>query len=110
MKDLAKGRSVELDPRWLGRSIPEKHWHFHRQLLDRYGVVLGPGEFSEMLRDIKDGRALLVEQRTKRIAIYSVRIQRQYERVFVLSDGKQVLTAWPPERRLNEKRRQLSDK
>ena len=59
-------KPTAFDPRWQGRSIPERHWHFHRQLLARYGIVLGPGEFSEMLRDIKDGRALLIEPRTQR--------------------------------------------
>ena len=63
-----------------------------------------------MLRDIKSGRAVVVERRTRNTAIYSVRIHRQYERVFILSDGKQMLTAWPPEKRLNDKRRQLEEK
>lgn len=50
----------DFDPRWLGRSIPERHWHFHRRLLERYGIILAPGEFGEMIKDIKSGRAPLV--------------------------------------------------
>lgn len=97
------------DPRWDGRSIPQKHWHFHRQLLARYGIVLAPGEFSQMLRDIKQGRAQLIEMRTRKMGVYSVRLQTQFERIFVLSDGKNVFTAWPPSKRLNEIRRRIND-
>ena len=96
-------RPLELDQRWEGMSIPESSWHFHRQLLGRYGVVLDPGEYSQMIRDIKSGRAPVVEQRTRRTAIHMTRLHKQFEWILVLSDGKQLLTAWPPERRLMEK-------
>jgi hypothetical protein len=99
------------DPRWYGRSIPERHWHFHRQLLARYGIILAPGEFSKMLRDIRGGRALLIERRTRKTAIYSVKISREIEpneRIYVLSNGKDVFTAWPPKKRLNEIRRRMN--
>lgn len=99
-----------LNPRWLGASIPEKHWHFHRQLLIRYGIVLGPGEFSDMVRDIKTGYAKVIEKRSKRVSIYSVKIDRLGERIYVLSDGKHIITAWPPEKRLNEKRRRMRER
>ena len=95
------------DLRWLGASIPRSHWHFHQQLFRRYQMVLGPGEYSEMVRDIRSGIAVLIEKRKGRTAIYSVKIHAQYERIFVLSDGRQVLTAWPPEKRLNDIRRAL---
>ncbi len=72
---------IDFDPRWDGRSIPQKLWHFHRQLLARYGIILAPGEFSQMLRNIKRGRAQLVEMRTRRMGIYSVKLQTQNERV-----------------------------
>ena len=93
---------IEFDPRWDGRSIPQKHWHFHRQLLARYGIVLAPGEFSDILREIRSGRAQLIEKKPGKQAIYSVRITRLYERVYILSDGKNLFTAWPPSKRLNE--------
>jgi hypothetical protein len=98
------------NPQWLGASIPKKHWHFHRQLLIRYGIVLGPGEFSDMVRDIKTGYAKAIEKRSKKLYIYSVKIDRVGERVYVLSDGKRLITAWPPERRLNEKRRRIAER
>ncbi len=94
-------KTIEYDPRWDGRSIPEYHWHFHRQLLKRYGIVLGPGEFSEILRDIKTGHAQLIEKRSGKRFIYSVRILRLYERIYVLSDGKHIFTAFAAERRLD---------
>ncbi|MDF3154049.1 hypothetical protein P3C58_18890 [Mesorhizobium sp. XAP10] len=47
------------------------------------------------------------EKRSKKVSIYSVKIDRVGERVYVLSDGKRLITAWPLERRLNEKRRQM---
>jgi hypothetical protein len=97
------------NPRWYGASIPQKHWHFHRQLLIRYGIVLAPGEFSDMLHDIRHGYAKLIEKRSKSRGIYSVRIPRLYERIYVLSDGKDIFTAWPPKKSLNEKRRRLRD-
>jgi hypothetical protein len=67
-------KTIVFDPRWDGRAIPERHWHFHRQLLARYGIVLAPGEFSVMVRDIKSGHAQLIEKRSGKRAIYSVRI------------------------------------
>ncbi|MER8691901.1 hypothetical protein NKI77_18195 [Mesorhizobium opportunistum] len=95
------------NPLWLGASIPKRHWHFHRQLWRRYGIVLQPGEFSDMVRDIKNGYAKAIEKRSKKVSIYSVKIDRVGERVYVLSDGKHIITAWPPEKRLNEKRRRM---
>ena len=99
---------MNFDPRWDGRSIPQKHWHFYRQLLARYDIVLAPGEFSDILRDIKNGHAQLIEKRQGKQAIYSVRITRVYERIYILSDGKNVITAWPPSKRLNERRRKMN--
>lgn len=95
--------------RWNGRSIQQKHWHFHRQLLKRYGLVLAPGEFAQMIRDIRNGHAQLIEMRTRRTGIYSVRLSQHFERIYVLSDGKDVFTAWPPSRRLNEIRRRMNE-
>jgi|GEM_PF-4465943 len=96
------------DSRWDGASIPDKHWHFHRRLHERYGIVLLPGEFAQIVKDLKQGRALLIEWQSKKDAVYSVRLATQFERIYVLSDGKQVFTAWPPSKRLNGIRRALS--
>ena len=93
------------NPRWNGARIPKKDWHFHRQLLRRYGIVLAPGEFSEIVRDIRNGYAKQIEKRGNKLGIYSTRISRLHEQIFVLSDGKNLISAWPPEKRLNELRR-----
>ena len=97
----------DLDPRWHGASIPADHWHFHRQLLSRYGIVLAPGEFSQMRNQIRDGSALLISKRRGRTAIYSVRLQTCHERIYVLGDRARIVTAWPPSAKLNEQRRAL---
>jgi len=95
-----------LDPRWVGAVIEQGQWHFHRQLLSRYGIVLAPGEFSMIVKALESGEALLIERRGKQ-AIYSVRIPRLWERVYVLAAGPRLITAWPPTRRLNAIRRAL---
>lgn len=97
------------DARWLGKSIPERHWHFHRRLLERYGIVLAPGEYSEMLKDIRSGRAPLVQRRSAKSAVYLVRNRRLYERFFVLITNGEVRTALPPSKALKRLRRQLPE-
>jgi hypothetical protein len=94
------------DPRWNGMSIPKRHWHFHRQLLSRYGIVLAPGEFSRMLKEIRAGRMLPVERISATKAVYSIRISRLGERFYVLVDDGQIITALPPSKRLNKLRRE----
>lgn len=98
-------KGSRFNPRWQGARIPRRHWHFHRQLLERYGIVLEPGEFNEIVREVKSGHAKLIEHRGAGKVIYSVRINRVYERVYILCRGLQIITAWPPEKRLNDIRR-----
>lgn len=98
---------VVLDPRWVGAAIQRQFWHFYSQLYERYGIVLAPGEFKIIRRAISDGEALLIERRGPKQAIYSVRIPSAGERVYVLAAGGNLITAWPPQRRLNELRRKL---
>lgn len=64
------------DVRWFGKPIPERHWHFHRRLLERYDIVLAPGKFSAMLKDIAAGRATMVKRRSARSAVYMIRTTR----------------------------------
>ena len=97
------------DARWLGKSIPERHWHFHRRLLERYGIVLAPGEFSQMLKDIATGRAPVVKRRSARSAIYMVRNTRLWERFFVLVTNGDVRTVLPPSRTLKRARREVAE-
>ncbi|SIQ11927.1 hypothetical protein [Bosea sp. TND4EK4] len=100
---------IGFDTRWLGKSIPERHWHFHRRLLERYNIVLAPGEFSEMLKDIASGRAPLILRRSTKSAVYSIRNRRLYERYFVLVTDGEVRTALPPSKALKRLRRQLPE-
>lgn len=93
------------DTRWLGKSIPERHWHFHRRLLERYDIVLAPGEFSAMLKDINTGRAPLVQRRSAKSAVYLVRNRRLLERYFVLITSGEIRTALPPSKALKRLRR-----
>ncbi|MGN6585025.1 MAG: hypothetical protein ACTHJV_15105 [Rhizobiaceae bacterium] len=95
------------DPRWNGQSIPKYHWHFHRQLWERYGIVLAPGEFSQMLRDIKTGRATVIERLSDNRVIYMVRNKRLLERYFVVVRDGYIITALPPSKRLKKLRREL---
>ncbi|MHC2250663.1 hypothetical protein ACVILK_000355 [Bradyrhizobium embrapense] len=88
----------DFDDRWDGASIPSEHWHFHRRLLQRYGVVLGPGEYSGIVRALRKKEAIVVEARGKGLAIYRVRLNISRERVYVLAKGQQILSAFPPQR------------
>jgi len=97
----------DLDPRWIGATIQKEPWHFHRQLLSRYKIVLAPGEYSMIVAAILSGEALLIERRGAKQAIYSVRIPRLWERVYILAAGPKLITAWPPQKRMNAIRRGL---
>ena len=92
---------------WEGAVIDRVHWHFHRQLFKRYGIVLVPREFSKILYDIRKGKALIIERRPRGAAIVSVRIQSVDERVYLLARDQNLVTVWPPQKRLNAIRRQL---
>jgi hypothetical protein len=98
----------DIDRRWIGATIHARHWHFHRQLFERYRIVLPPGEFTYIVKAIEAGEAMLIEQRAKGQAIYSIRLPIAKERIYVLSKGRTLITAWPPEKRLNEIRRRLT--
>lgn len=100
----------EFDNRWLGKSIPKSHWHFHRQLLARNGVVLAPGEFSQMLKDIRAGRALVIEDRPPATVVYMIHNRRMWERYFVLVTQGRVITVLPPSKRLKKRWRELTGK
>ncbi|MGB3541172.1 MAG: hypothetical protein WBA42_23725 [Mesorhizobium sp.] len=95
----------DFDPLWDGKSIPKHHWHFHRQLFARYGIILAPGEFSEMQRDIKTGWATLVDRRATDIAIYMIRNVRLWKQYFVLVRNGYIVTALPLSKKLNQLQR-----
>ena len=75
--------------------IAKEHWHFHRQLFLRYGVVLAPGQFSQIIADIRRGRARLVTNKGTRGSIYSIRLKEADGRVYVLAIDSVPITAWP---------------
>lgn len=97
------------DSRWENKAIHERDWHFHRRLLERCGIVLAPGEFAAIIRDIKRGTAVQVKKLTSRKAIFWVRIARLHERIYVLSNGQQLFTAYPHTPQLNRLRRAQLD-
>jgi hypothetical protein len=97
-----------LDPRWHGAIIPIIHWHFHRRLLKRYGMVLGPGDFSCMVKAVKSGQATLIETRRTNWAIYSLRLNSNKKRIYILVRGNTVISAWPPNKRLKRLNRALT--
>jgi len=86
---------LEPDPGWIGAYIPKQDWHFHRQLLLRYGVVLTLGQFSQIIADIRRGQARLVKAKGKRGAIYSVRIKQAGGRIYIFAINCVPITAWP---------------
>lgn len=95
------------DPRWDGSSIPKEHWHFHKRLYERYGIVMAPGDFGAMVRAIKDGKALMVHRKNKRHRIYWHKVQSVHERIYVLvGQGGAILSAWPPTKQLTGYRKQ----
>ena len=95
------------DSRRNGRFIPKHHWHFHWHLHTRYGIVLAPGEFSQMLRDIETGRATIIERRQPNSVVYMIRNTRLWDRYFVLVTNGYVVTALPPSKRLVKLRREM---
>lgn len=96
----------DFDPRWDGASIPEKHWHFHRQLYARYSIIMRPGEFSDLSHALRDGRAILVKRHTRGRKIYSHVLKASKKRVYVLANRGGIFTAWPPSKDINAFRKQ----
>lgn len=102
---------MTFDPRWEGKSIPHKHWHFHRRLYERYGIIMAPGEFGDMVKAIKSGKALMVNRRGKHQRIYWHKVQSVHERIYVLvGKDSAILSAWPPTNQLADYRRQAQER
>ena len=83
------------DVGWAGAYIAKRDWHFHRQLFLRYGVVLAPGQFTQIIAAIRRGQARFVVRKGKRGSIYSLRIKEADGRVFMLVIKGVPITAWP---------------
>ena len=82
------------DPRWNGAAIAKDDWHFHRRLLTRYGVVLGPGEYSKIQKKSRKGRYKILNDNRGR-PLYRVYTPSDPRGFYVLSFGGRLLTAWP---------------
>lgn len=95
------------DRRHNGWCIRQPTWHFHAKLYERYGIVMEHGEYSEMINDIRSGRAELIERQPGRGAIYAVLLPRCWKRIFVATKGDRVVTALPPTPRLRRKWRRI---
>ena len=81
---------------WIGARIGEPEWHFHRQLFRRYGIVLGVGQFSQIIKDIRGGCAPLVKPKGTRGGIFLVQLEGVDRPVYVLAIDGIPKTAWPP--------------
>jgi hypothetical protein len=91
----------QFDPRWMHAAIPQHQWHFFRRVYQHYRLVLGPGDFSTMLRDIETGRSLKLQNLKGGKAIYFVVAKSVFERIYiVVSNQRHVITALPPTRKL----------
>jgi len=97
----------DLDPRWHDATVKKEHWHFHRQLLARYGVVMAPGEFSLLLRDILTGNAKPIKRQSPTRAVYFAKLYYAKERIYVVVDDGRIITVLPPAKHLGRLRRQV---
>jgi hypothetical protein len=97
---LHSNNEDQLDPRWYGAVIGRDHWHFHRRLFERYGIILAPGEYSKMKADIKNGTAQVIKQKSPAQAIYVFKLESANQPVFVAAVGTRLTTAMPPSRHL----------
>jgi len=99
----------ELDDRWINASIPQEHWHFHSALFKRYGIILAPGEFTQMFNAIRNKRARVIDHRKHGVTVFLIPFRRVGERVFVAAKGEHIITALPPSKKLNALRRRANN-
>ena len=92
------------DPRWDGAVIRIRTWHFHRRLLERYGIVLGPGEFSAIQNAVFSGKAPLVQRRANG-NLHWVKVESAAKGIYVLARGKKLITVWPDPKERGKTRR-----
>jgi hypothetical protein len=60
-----------------GWSLDRGSWHFHRRLWERYGFCLERGEYTRIVADIREGRAVLLRKgpRGKPGSRYAVKLR-----------------------------------
>jgi hypothetical protein len=73
------------------------------------GDVIGWGGMANVHRgrDIRSGRAELIDRQPGNRAIYAVLLTRSWKRIFVATKGDRVVTALPPTPRLKNKWRRF---
>lgn len=89
----------KLDPRWHGALIEDNLFHFHRRLLERWDVVLGPGDYTAMRQMIRRGRATYIRTTERGGKVYAVRVPSVDKVVMVVVSGWRFCTAYPPQKR-----------
>ena len=92
--------AADLDPRWHGVFIQADQFHFHRQLWERWGVVLAPGDFTAMRQAIDGGQAVKLHKSKRGGTVYAVVVPSVGKTVLVLTSGWRFLTAYPRDKRL----------
>lgn len=82
-------------PIWEGASIPLQDWHFHRRLLEHYGIVLRPGEYAKIFNEavVKKKRCYCNAGKNRVHIAYVVGPQ---ESVFVLANDETLITVLTP--------------
>ena len=93
------------DQRWDGVVIPAGAFHFHRRLWERYGVVLGPGHYSKIMKQIQRKRAIAIEfDQDRGTTVYGIYLPGSSNRVaLIVSDGRHLVSALPPKKAAFEK-------
>ena len=92
----------DFDERWNGATFGQDSWHFHRALLERYGIVLKPGEFSDLVKALRAGELIKVRDHSRGRAIYAHRLPTSLRTIYILAANGRVFTAWPPNRPIKE--------
>lgn len=97
---------VPFDPLWEGASIPQEHWHFHRRLLERYGIVLRPGEYARLHKKavVKKQKAFC---RTGNTRVHRIFLHGVQEIVFVVVDDRSLISVLKPADARRQRERQL---
>jgi hypothetical protein len=80
---------AEIPEGWL---LERRSWHFHRRLWEHYGVRLGYGEYTAIVRTIRHGRAVLLSSNGP---IYKVQLRCGAWIKVVTGKQGQLVTALP---------------
>ena len=96
------------DVRWQGASIPEKYWHFHRRLYTRCGIIMAPGDFSDMMTGLSNGTALFLLKRKRTRDLYAWRLKSTGQFIYVLASKGVPHTVLPYSNKLRRLRRQVA--